>query len=419
MRKGLIPKLAVRSAVASVALVAFAGLANAADERWVQYSSNGLEVRVATAAAACPTARVDGRNVALSVRSTPGPDFPVRICAATLPAGTRSASIEGAALPLPKARPDKILLIGDTGCRISTIQVQACNDPKQWPFAEGSAKAADTKPDLVIHLGDFQYRERACPLADRGCKGSPYGDNWAVWMADFFEPARSLLQAAPWVMVRGNHEECQRGGKGWSRALDPYPFKSANGCLGLGQPFTVDLGGVTLAILDTATAGELRARPNETARFRKQFESLERLAPTGPIWLAFHRPIWSVAASFLGIAVGGNASLAAASSAIPARTDMILSGHLHTFQILDFADDLPVQVVSGHGGNELHLTASNSPAGLTVQGAKIRSGKGASGVFGYAILERKADGGWSIANRSFDGKLVSSCELVGRRIACK
>ena len=61
-----------------------------------------------------------------------------------------------------------------------------------------------------------------------GCAGSPYGDNWAVWQKDFFDPAAPLLAAAPWVLVRGNHELCSRGGHGWFRLLDPHP-----GCGGL------------------------------------------------------------------------------------------------------------------------------------------------------------------------------------------
>ena len=61
------------------------------------------------------------------------------------------------------------------------------------------------------------------PSDQPGCAGSPYGDNWAVWQKDFFNPAAPLLAAAPWVLVRGNHELCDRGGHGWFRLLDPHP----------------------------------------------------------------------------------------------------------------------------------------------------------------------------------------------------
>ncbi len=41
--------------------------------------------------------------------------------------------------------------------------VQSCNDPAQWPFARLAASAARLKPDLVIHTGDYLYREKRLP----------------------------------------------------------------------------------------------------------------------------------------------------------------------------------------------------------------------------------------------------------------
>ena len=61
------------------------------------------------------------------------------------------------------------------------------------------------------------------PAGLAGCAGSPFGDNWPTWQADFFAPAQPLLRAAPWVVVRGNHEDCSREGLGWFRFLDPRP----------------------------------------------------------------------------------------------------------------------------------------------------------------------------------------------------
>jgi hypothetical protein len=55
----------------------------------------------------------------------------------------------------------------------------------------------------------------------KGCKGSPYGDNWDTWKADFFKPAAPLLAVAPWIATRGNHEICARAGLGFMLFLDP------------------------------------------------------------------------------------------------------------------------------------------------------------------------------------------------------
>jgi hypothetical protein len=40
---------------------------------------------------------------------------------------------------------------------------------------------------LGVHVGDYVYREVPCPTdAESLCGGSPYGDNYATWDADFF-----------------------------------------------------------------------------------------------------------------------------------------------------------------------------------------------------------------------------------------
>ncbi len=125
---------------------------------------------------------------------------------------------------MPVLHPQRILVLGDTGCRIKGASLQACNDPAQWPFPQLAAAAASLKPDLVIHVGDYLYRESACPAGNQGCAGSPWGDNWTTWQADFFTPAAPLLAAAPIVLARGNHEDCKRAGPGWTRLQGPAAF---------------------------------------------------------------------------------------------------------------------------------------------------------------------------------------------------
>ena len=150
-----------------------------------------------------------------------GGSFPVTVCEAPLPAGARSAAVAGQALSPPVPSPRRILVIGDTGCRMEApTDFQACNDPTAWPFAKVAARAAAWRPDLVIHVGDYHYRESACPEGNAGCAGNPVGNTWASWRADFFAPAAPLLRAAPWILIRGNHEVCSRAGEGWFTVHD-------------------------------------------------------------------------------------------------------------------------------------------------------------------------------------------------------
>ena len=386
--------------------------------RWTQYVPGGIEARAITDGSACPQATIDGRAAPMRLRAAPGPDYPIRVCTQPIPAGASAALVDGVAVPLPKSRAEHILVIGDTGCRITKIINQSCNDPQAWPFASGARVEADLHPDVIVHVGDFLYRESSCRIGNSGCSGSPSGDTWEVWEADFFAPAKPLLEAAPLVMVRGNHEECERGGKGWSRTLDPYPLVSASGCLGLGAPFSVDLGGLTLVVMDVSTAGEAPGRSRQIDYYRAQFEAVAKLAPKGPVWLAFHKPIWAAAAAGLGFVTGENRTLAAAGRyAIPDRVEAILSGHIHTFQVLGYGDGLPVQIVAGHSGDELHWTAPDVVKGLRIDGVEVTAGLGRSGVFGFVTLEREGSA-WRIDNHALNGNNLDRCRFQARKLAC-
>ena len=230
---------------------------------WVQYVPGGIEARAITDKAECPAAAIDGVAKPMRTRSGRGKYYPILVCALPIASGATLVTIDGVPLPLPVARPNRILVIGDTGCRLKDSFVQACNNSALWPFQAGADVASLMRPDLVIHVGDFHYRETRCPARDLGCAGSPFGDTWAVWRSDFFSPARLLLDTAPWVFVRGNHEECDRGGIGWARTLDPYPFnprEGIDGCLKTAAPFAANIGGITVIVMDTSTADDKETR---------------------------------------------------------------------------------------------------------------------------------------------------------------
>ena len=104
----------------------------------------------------------------------------------------------------------------------------------------------------MIHVGDYYYRESPCSAAIAGCAGSPFGDNWGAWRADFFAAADPLLKTAPWVFVRGNHEICSRGGEGWNRILAPYAFDPSASCKTNEEPYVLKLPGLSLAVVDVS-----------------------------------------------------------------------------------------------------------------------------------------------------------------------
>ncbi len=199
-----------------------------ADYAWTQMLPNvagragGRMVRaIVSSGDRCPVLMVGGHRREMRQRVSPvRAAFPVLMCEAEVD-DTSETWVGNTGLPPRPIDPSVMLVIGDTGCRIAHFPpIQPCYDSGQWPFgpvAERAAAslAADKATSIVIHVGDYHYREKPCADDDLACAGTPYGDNWATWKADFFVPAGPLLTAAPWVFLRGNHENCARAGAGW------------------------------------------------------------------------------------------------------------------------------------------------------------------------------------------------------------
>jgi len=385
--------------LALAAFLFFPSFAQAADSAWVQAVSGGYEARLVTSAASCPLLHSDAGDRPMAVRAAADADFALT-CSAPIPAGAKTAVVSDVMLPVPVAHPQRILVLGDTGCRIKGATLQACNDPAQWPFPQLAAAAAGMKPDLVIHVGDYLYRESACPSGNQGCAGSPWGDNWTTWKADFFDPAAPLLAAAPIVLVRGNHEDCKRAGPGWTRLEGPAAF---DGSCKTHQPlYTVDLGGLTLAVLDDAVSDET-ALDRDTAKvYAGEIESLGHMS--APVWFVHHRPTWAPIRGPLGIPVGGNLTLIEASQieqakglpAMPRSVELMLSGHIHTFESINYGQDVPPQIVAGNGGDKLEVTPKNLRGSQFVGHSGVTVADGLSvGGFGFLLMTRVTNG-WTI-----------------------
>lgn len=395
--------------------------ANAADSAWVQATASGFEARLVTEGA-CPTLHTNKGDVVMIARAAAAADFP-QVCAAAIPAGAIRADIAGAALPVPVAQPERILVLGDTGCRIKGSALQACNDPHQWPFPQLAAAAAALKPDLVIHLGDYLYRESPCPAGNQGCAGSPWGDNWTTWQADFYTPAAVLLKTAPIVLVRGNHEDCERSGPGWLRLQGPSAFAPAAPCMPHLPLYSVDLGALRLAVMDDAIAQDTELNRDDSPVFAAELTGLATLP--APVWFVHHRPIWAAVTGPLGIPIGGNLALIDAvrverlsgGPPIAANVELMLSGHLHTFEAINYTKDVPPQIVAGNGGDDLLITPENL-RGTQFQGySGVTVADGISvGGFGFLLMTR-AEGGWTIDLYDSKGAKTRNCRF-SKRLDC-
>jgi hypothetical protein len=416
--------------------------------------------RVITREPACPAIELDGVETPMDVRAAPATiplrptrssfaeskpsAFPVLTCEKAIPAGVARATVLDRALPLPVADPRRIVVIGDTGCRIKTGEniFQACNDPALWPFPQVAIAAVDVHPDLVIHVGDYLYRENACPAGNAACAGSPWGYGWGAWEADFFAPAARLLAAAPWIVVRGNHESCDRAGQGWWRFLDPRPLAPHRDCnvavddsIGdYSEPYAVPYGSAGDAdtqfiVFDSSLVGigPLAGSDPLYVRYRAQFEEAFALAARRPnAFFTNHHPILAFAPNPAKAETPypGNGALQSVLSGLrpttlfPPNVQALLSGHVHLFEVVTFSTPHPPQFVTGNGGDwvDAQLPVPFPPGTTPAKGAVV-AGIVASNRFGFMTMER--DGArWRMIAHDVRGAPMAACTLSERRAAC-
>ncbi len=422
-------------------------------------TSYALPAGAPAGASVCPQIVVDGRLGRMALRVGAGTvaqratasdpadskpsEFPVSVCETQLPDGASQVTVADRSLPLPKAQPQRVLLVGDTGCRMKRANNawQPCSDPAGWPFAAIVATAAGMAPDLVLHLGDYHYRENACPPDVAGCQGSPWGYGWDAWQADFFKPAAPLLASAPWIMLRGNHEECARAGQGWFRFLDPRAYSEKSSCNlaandnvgNYSDPYAVALGSDTqVVVFDSSKTGSSALKPTDLqfGIYQRQFQAAAALAAQPGVTtniLAIHHPVLAFAPIAGSMPAPGNPALQSAMSSLyqqayyPPGIQMALHGHVHNFQALNFASGQPGTLLAGNGGDNLDVALPDPlPANaLPAPGAIIdRITHHAS--FGFAMMERRAAPatGWNFKIYTTDGKLMTTCQQSGRTLAC-
>jgi hypothetical protein len=408
----------VTSLSACVALLSIGATRSSAQQltpTWVQLGDGGAGVaRVVVASAGnCPSINFDGANHPM-VERRPIPNGFRPLCEAAIPNDTQSANVGGQALALPKPNPSRVIALGDTGCRVKGKRVQACNDPAEWPFGQVALRAAIERPDLVIHVGDYLYRESPCPEGSEAmCGGAPAGDNWEAWNADFFIPAAKLLAASPWVFSRGNHEDCERSWRGWFYYLDPRPWTGR--CEEYSRPYVVKLGAFELVMLDSSAVREDDADEKQIATYSAQLASIQ----AENAWLVDHHPFWG----FKTDSAGGRPGLLSAplqeawNKAEPSGYSLIVSGHVHLFEFVSLDHGRPTQLVAGDGGTDLAVPIQMDVKGTRIRGATVVASK-SQRQFGYTVLT-KTGSAWELALKNRLGQVLVLCPVQVGSSGCQ
>ncbi|HLK91496.1 MAG TPA: metallophosphoesterase [Polyangia bacterium] len=438
--------------------------ASLGDTAWVEIGANNQAIaRLLTPYNVCPSITVDGVTSPMTVRVLAGAEplrtsstdttlaaamtsgntkasvFTTTTCEFAIPSGAKAATVAGISLPLPKAAVNRVAIIGDTGCRISIGNVyQACGDPTQWPYPVIASAAAAMQPDLVLHVGDYEYRDNPCPPGNTACAGQPWGYGSDAWMADFFTPSAPLLAAAPWVMVRGNHEVCNRAGQGWFRYLDINPFdttdvktcdNSANDSTATGgnynDPWAVSFGDTQFIAFDSSNVSKSAYSPAAFQPYTAQLAEAAALATPSllNIWAVHHPVLGYSAANPPTLGSPGLQSVMNAAypnNYYPANIGLAMHGHVHDFQAFDFSSNHPATFVAGNGGDNLDnaLPAAGTgfnpnndlPAPNTVVNAFAFSQE-----FGFMIMDRVGqvgDKNWKFTSYRTNGTIIAVCTMA-------
>ncbi len=302
----------------------------------------------------CPTVSAVGSSaspVNMITRDNPT-QFPVMVCEALIgfdQAYQLNFADKAIALAVAKSNPQNIQVFGDTGCKTAEC---ALGQPAN-PFQSLANDGAKAKPDLVLHMGDYNYRGTGGQIAltmqnskgelaqtpqwtyDAGDSlsasdhcgqqtGGPFysqsavngnrPDSWQYWQNDLFMSSSELMAAAPWIVSRGNHELCSRAGPGYFYFLDP------NSNLVKGQQqmscptvqvnkgaivnsvqvpnYIVQFKQLNVAVIDSANACDAFTGTAFDQVYKNVFTDLNaKVKPLQqPTWLITHRPIWGVEA---------------------------------------------------------------------------------------------------------------------------
>jgi Calcineurin-like phosphoesterase len=405
----------------------------------------------------CPKARWDnGSETTLQVRSRPvslpprpdqvqperiDTDFPVWVCETPWPSNATAVQVDGKHLQGPQEAYQKILILGDSGCRLKATEnaFQDCHDPKAWPFPALTKLAARLQPDLVMHMGDLHYRESPCPAHQSGCADSPWGYGWTAWRADFFEPAQPLMQV-PWIWVRGNHESCLRAGQGWMRFLDPRPFQPVLSCddpqhdaqADFTPPYVVALNDLTRVWVFDSSRASGKTPPQGDAVAASHLAQLSALqsAPASAfnVFVSHHPHDGLIGTAQGTTRAAGTAGLqsvlraAFGPSMLPDQFQLTLHGHLHVFEALVAEPGHASTVILGNSGSMMEAKPPVQVASdrRMAHGARLQQWVSQPG-YGFAMLEHlphTPSTQWLLTEFNVQGQAVAQCQLSPQIASC-
>jgi hypothetical protein len=173
-----------------------------------------------------------------------------------------------------------------------------------------------------------------------------------------------------------------------------------------------------LAVMDDATAQETDLDRDQSPTYAAELTGMAAIP--APVWFVHHRPIWAAITGPLGIPIGGNLQLIDATRIasshgepmIAPTVELMLSGHIHSFEAINYTKGVPPQIVAGNGGDNLEVTPRNLRGAQFLGHSGVTVADGLSvGGFGFLLMTRAEDG-WTISLYDQAGAKTRTCRFT-------
>ncbi len=177
-------------------------------------------------------------------------------------------------------------------------------------------------------------------------------------------------------------------------------------------PYRVQLGSFRMVIFDTGAARDSLGAV-DIASYSTALSSIHE----DHAWLVSHHPFWGLKTAN-GSSQPATPSLTQAwRKGPPHGIDLLVSGHIHLFELLGFDHGLPPQLVAGDGGADLSDAIKEPLRGTRLENAKVLDGATAR-KYGYTMLNRFA-GRWRLTLSDTEDRFLAACDIEHRAVSCR
>ena len=163
--------------------------------------------------------------------------------------------------------------------------------------------------------------------------------------------------------------------------------------------------------MDTSATAEDTLDEKQASTYAEQLKGIQ----SSGAWLVSHYPFWGFKADVLGKpSIPVSPTLQEAwNIASPKGIALVLSGHVHLFELVALGPDRPTQVVAGGGGTELATPLPASVNGTAVRGSTVVASQ-SEHQFGFTVLSRQGSA-WRLTLKNPRQNELFGCVLSAQR----